>query len=377
MPSISPLVVASTRPNRQSTGLPATHASHSPQRGRQSSATRSPTDTRPPAARADRLDDAGALVADHERAASPAGRRSCSAGRCGRRRRPRSGRGPPRPRARRARRPRGCSGAPISRSTAAFIGRTRRGPGRAAARPAGGSRTAQDSKANESASASSSLSSRPRNRLGVVVGERLGEGDVEQQRAHPVEPAPRVRVEVGELAGDQVLDRLGRPRRHRSRRCPTGRRRAGSSWPRSRRTGAGRGCPAAPRPGPGGRCPCTSTAPSWPNAAGRGRAGRRGCREAARPWPRPRCRSVRTPRPGWACRSSARTPSACRNFCSRLLAAVVRAAPEAGRHVVVQRVDGVVERLVEDVELGRVGVAVEEERCGPGRPRGWPSTSRR
>ena len=51
----------------------------------------------------------------------------------------------------------------------------------------------------------------------------------------------------------------------------------------------------------------------------------------------------------------------CRNFCSASSPAVVRAATEAGSHVVVQGVDGVLERLVEDVELGRVGVAVEEE----------------
>ena len=66
VPSISPLVDASTRPKRQSTGLPATHASHSPQRGRQSRATRSPTDTRSRDPRTDGLDDAGPLVADHE-----------------------------------------------------------------------------------------------------------------------------------------------------------------------------------------------------------------------------------------------------------------------------------------------------------------------
>ena len=39
----------------------------------------------------------------------------------------------------------------------------------------------------------------------------------------------------------------------------------------------------------------------------------------------------------------------------------MRAAPEAGIHIVVQRIDGVLEGLVEDVELRRVGVAVEED----------------
>src|SRR5687767_6961792 len=45
--------------------------------------------------------------------------------------------------------------------------------------------------------------------LGVLVHERLGERDVEQQRAHPVEAAPRVGLEAGELARDEVLDGLG------------------------------------------------------------------------------------------------------------------------------------------------------------------------
>ena len=47
VPSIRPFVLARTRPKRQSTGLPETHAGHSPQRGRHCRATRSPTATRP------------------------------------------------------------------------------------------------------------------------------------------------------------------------------------------------------------------------------------------------------------------------------------------------------------------------------------------
>src|SRR5215204_5519957 len=43
-----------------------------------------------------------------------------------------------------------------------------------------------------------------------------------------------------------------------------------------------------------------------------------------------------------------------------LLAAVMRAAAEAGGDVVVQCVDRVFERLIEDVELSRVGVAIKE-----------------
>ena len=49
VPSNSPFVLANTPPYRQSTGLPRTQASHSPQRGRQRRATRSPTATRAPA----------------------------------------------------------------------------------------------------------------------------------------------------------------------------------------------------------------------------------------------------------------------------------------------------------------------------------------
>ena len=266
-------VVASTRPKRQSTGLPATHASHSPQRGRQSSATRSPTGRARADARTDGFDDAGTLVPHHDRQlrrqvaghvvqvavadpggldpdpdlAGPGSSSSTSS----------------------------SAAAPRSaRSTAALIGRPRR-PSPRCSSASSGSRTAQDSNANESASASSSASSSPRNRLGVLVGQRLGDGDVEQQGAHPVEPAPRVGVEVGELAGDQVLNRLGHLGDTDPVAAPLVGRRAGSSWPRSRRTGGGRGSPGAPRPVPGDRCPCTSTASSWPGAAGRGRAGRR------------------------------------------------------------------------------------------------------
>ncbi len=49
VPSGSPPVVAWILPSRHITGLPLTQASHSPQRGRHRSATRSPTATVPPA----------------------------------------------------------------------------------------------------------------------------------------------------------------------------------------------------------------------------------------------------------------------------------------------------------------------------------------
>ena len=200
VPSISPLVLASTRPNRHSTGLPR-DAGRRTRRSAAATAGRPGRRRRPGRWSADR----GPRRCRRPRgrppaAASPAGRRSRSAGRCGRRRPPRCGPGTsPGP---------GSSSSTCStderRAGLAQHGREHQAPHRCAAgrraaacsSASSGARTSQESKANESARASSSSSSRPRNRLGVLVRHRLGEGDVQQQRAHPVEAAPRVRVEV-------------------------------------------------------------------------------------------------------------------------------------------------------------------------------------
>ena len=39
----------------------------------------------------------------------------------------------------------------------------------------------------------------------ILWRQRLGHGYVEQQRAHPVEAAPRVRLELGGFASDEFL----------------------------------------------------------------------------------------------------------------------------------------------------------------------------
>src|SRR4051812_25892853 len=43
--------------------------------------------------------------------------------------------------------------------------------------------------------------------LGVLLDQRLREGDVDDERAHPVEAPPRIGIEVGRLARDEVLHR--------------------------------------------------------------------------------------------------------------------------------------------------------------------------
>ena len=70
------------------------------------------------------------------------------------------------------------------------------------------SRTPQSANANESASAIELAVVAPAEELGVLLDQRLGERDVEHQRPHEVEAAPRIGVEVRRLARHEVLDRL-------------------------------------------------------------------------------------------------------------------------------------------------------------------------
>ena len=267
----------------------------------------------------------------------------------------------PGPAARRARRPRGVSGAPISRSTAAFIEPASRGrAGRAAARPAAAraprrrrrrtSRPARRARCRRAranrlayswasgwakvmlSSSVRTQSNRPHgygSKSGNSRAIRSWTGWVTSADTDPV-AAPLVGGEPV-LLGHEVVEPapVGGVRTHRDQAL------AADVLVHPQR--------------PAGRVPRVEV-----ELVGEDAAQPRVLRLVAGV-----DRSELPDQDGSAGRARVRRPL--QELLLGLLAAVVRAAPEAGRHVVVQGVDGVVERLVEDVELGRVGVAVEEQ----------------
>ena len=200
----------------------------------------------------------------------------------------------------------------------------------------------------------------PAEQARVLVGHRLGERDVQQQRPHPVEASPGVRVEVGELARHQVLDGLGHLGDADAVAAPLvdgealllgheGVEAAPVGRVRADRDEALAADVLVHPQRPAGLVAVVEVELVAQDAAQPGVA----LLVAAvdRPELADQDRAVQR----------ARVLRALEELRLGLLGAVVRAPPEPGRHVVVQRPHRVLERHLEHAEVGRVRVAVEEE----------------